>query len=289
MSQKSLNQPSTLYVVATPIGNLGDMVPRAIEILQAVDCIAAEDTRHSGKLLAHFGVQTQTVAYHDFSDDSKVQYLLGRLQQGENIALISDAGTPLISDPGYRLVHEARALGIRICPIPGPCALVAALSASGLPSNRFAFEGFPPAKNGARMQWFSRLKAESRTLIFYESTHRIVESLKNLAEVFGADRRLVLAREITKTFETFLDGPVQNVIETLERDSNQQRGEFVIMVEGVPEAEEVDASETQARAMLGIMLEEGLSVKQASSLAAKICGVKKNPLYQHALSLQSAS
>ncbi len=285
MNQKPLNQPATLYVVATPIGNLGDMVPRAVEILHAVDMIAAEDTRHSAKLLAHFGVSTPMVAYHDHSDDHKVEQLLHRLQNGQSLALISDAGTPMISDPGYRLVQKVREAGIRVSPIPGACALVAALCASGMPSDRFSFEGFVPAKAVARKLWFEALKAESRTWVFYESTHRIVDSITALVEVLGAEREIAIARELTKTFETIHSGAASQVLKTLTDDPNQQRGEFVVMVKGMPPEVAQSAALDQAQAMVKVMLKEGLSVKQASTLGAKLTGAKKNALYQYALGL----
>jgi 16S rRNA (cytidine1402-2'-O)-methyltransferase len=273
---------NALYVVATPIGNLGDMVPRAVEILHAVDLIAAEDTRHSARLMQHFGINTRLVAYHDHSDDAKVDNLIGRLLHGESVALISDAGTPLVSDPGYRLVKAAREAGIKVVPVPGACALVAALSASGLPSNRFAFEGFPPAKAAARVKFFQALSHDERTLIFYESPHRILDSLKAMAEVFGDTRNLVLARELTKTFETFLSGSVADVLEQVRQDANQQRGEIVLLVQGYtpPEGEEGLAPEVER--VLAVLLEE-LPVKQAAALAARLTGEKKNALYKWAL------
>lgn len=278
-------QPATLYVVATPIGNLADMVPRAIEILQAVAWIAAEDTRHSAKLLAHFGIRTPMVAYHDHSDDGRVEQLLSHLSEGQSVALIADAGTPLISDPGYRLVQQARARGYPVRPVPGACALVAALSVSGLPSDRFCFEGFPPAKANARQQRFRDLAQEVRTLVFYESTHRILPSLQDMATVFGGEREAVIARELSKTFETVLAASLDQLIVQLERDPNQQRGEFVVLLAGAL-AVDTDAREhNEGVRVLEILLAEGVSVKQAAQLAARISGAKKNALYQHALGL----
>ena len=273
----------TLYIVATPIGNLGDMVPRAIDILHKVSVIAAEDTRHSAKLLQHYGIQTKTMAYHDHSDEVRVQGIIDRLIRGDNIALISDAGTPLISDPGYRLVHAARQHGIRVEPIPGACALIAALSASGLPSNRFCFEGFLPAKNTAREQVLQALMDDPRTLIFYESPHRIEASLQSVLAVLGEQREIVLAREITKTFETFLAGTVAEVIQLLETDPNQKRGEMVLMIKGFEQLKEkvVDA---ETERLLGLLCEE-LPLKKAAALAAKITGLKKNALYQYGLEM----
>lgn len=275
----------TLYIVATPIGHLGDMVPRAIEILQKVDVIAAEDTRHSGNLLQHFCINTPTTAYHDHSDEARTQSLLQKLKDGQSIALISDAGTPLISDPGYRLVHEARALGIRVEPIPGACALIAALCASGLPSDRFSFEGFLPAKNTNREQVLDAVKDEARTLIFYESPHRILDSLSSIITVFGAERQMVLARELTKTFETFIAGTAQEVLDVLNADANQKRGEMVLMIKGQEVIKTREITLEVERTLL--LLCEELPLKKAAALTSKITGVKKNALYQLGLTLQA--
>lgn len=271
----------TLYIVATPIGNLGDMVPRAIDILHKVALIAAEDTRHSGKLLQHFGISTPTTAYHDFSDNAKTEQLIARLLAGDSIALISDAGTPLISDPGYALVAKARAQGVRVEPIPGPCAVIAALSASGLPSDRFSFEGFLPAKAAAKAQVLTALKEDVRTLIFYESPHRIEATLAALVEVFGADRQMVLARELTKTFETFLSGTTSEVAQRVAEDANQKRGEMVLLLKGY-EAPQHEGIPSEAQLMLKTLCEE-LPLKKAAALTAKLTDVKKNALYQWGL------
>ena len=271
----------TLYVVATPIGNLGDMVPRAVEILQAVAVIAAEDTRHSSRLLAHFDIKTPAVAYHDHSDETRTDQLVARLLAGDNIALISDAGTPLVSDPGYRLVRKAREQGIMVVPIPGACAMIAALSAAGLPSDRFAFEGFLPAKQVARCTQLETLAHDTRTLIFYEAPHRILETLQDMVSVFGADREVVIAREITKTFETIKGDKVAALAEWVAADTNQQRGEIVLLVAGAPKADNMDINLEQQRIMR-VLLDE-LPVKQAAAIGAKITGLKKNYLYQWAL------
>ena len=273
---------AALYIVATPIGNLGDMTARAVEVLKTVDLIAAEDTRHSGRLLQHLGVATRMTSYHDFSDDNRVADLIAKLSSGLSIALISDAGTPLISDPGYRLVVRAREANIPVVPIPGACALAAALSASGLPSDRFAFEGFPPAKRTARLKHFESLLTEVRTLIFYESPHRIVDCVQDLLGVFGSDREVVLCRELTKTFESIHGDALGQLLPWLLEDDNRQRGEFVVLVKGAEEsvAQELGAA---AERVLDILLEE-LTTKQAATLAARITGVKKNLLYQYALS-----
>ncbi|NHN38131.1 16S rRNA (cytidine(1402)-2'-O)-methyltransferase [Pseudomaricurvus alcaniphilus] len=271
----------TLYVVATPIGNLRDMVPRAVEVLQTVDVIAAEDTRHSARLLEHFQVTTRLLAYHDHSDEQQVEYLAGLLQSGQSLALISDAGTPLVSDPGYRLVNRVRQLGIRVVPIPGACALIAALSASGLPSDRFAFEGFLPAKSGQRCNRLQPLAAEERTLIFYEAPHRIAASLADMAAVFGAGREAVLARELTKTFETIAGGSLVELQQFVEADANQRKGEMVVIVRGKVRAAE-RTLDAEAERVMSILLRQ-LSVKQASELGAEITGLKKKALYQWAL------
>lgn len=270
-----------LYVVATPIGNLGDMVPRAVETLQTVKLIAAEDTRHSAHLLNHFGIKTPCIAYHDHSDDNRIEQILTRLQSGDSVALISDAGTPLVSDPGYRLVKSVRAKGIRVIPIPGASALIAALSASGLASDRFAFEGFLPAKQQARLTQLQSLEQETRTLIFYEAPHRILETLQDMQTVFGGERQAVVAREITKTFETIHGDQLANLVNWVAADSNQQRGEIVLILEGSSKIASADINAEQIHIMK-ILLEE-LPVKQAAAIGAKITGLKKNFLYQWAL------
>jgi len=273
-----------LYIVATPIGNLGDMVPRAIETLQTVKLIAAEDTRHSAHLLNHFGIKTPCIAYHDHSDDSRIEQIVTRLQSGDSVALISDAGTPLVSDPGYRLVKSVRAKGIRVIPIPGASALIAALSASGLASDRFAFEGFLPAKHQARLAQLQRLEQETRTLIFYEAPHRILETLQDMQTVFGAERQAVIAREITKTFETIHGDQLANLVSWVEADTNQQRGEIVLILEGNNKTASTEIDAEQIRIMK-ILLED-LPVKQAAAIGAQITGLKKNFLYQWALELE---
>lgn len=282
---RGLTPVGELFIVATPIGNLADMVPRAVEILQNVDFIAAEDTRHSGKLMQHFQINTPLLAYHDHTDEARVQQLLARLQAGERMALISDAGTPLISDPGYRIVHWARQAGIRVTPVPGPCALIAALCASGLPSDRFCFEGFLPAKSGARQAALSAVALEARTLVFYESPHRIEECLQDAVAVLGADRPAVLARELTKTFETFLTGSLSEIAQQVAADANQRKGEIVLMVQGFKAPEQAEVIDAEARRVMELLLAE-LPVKQAASLTAKITGEKKNKLYQWAVDRQ---
>jgi 16S rRNA (cytidine1402-2'-O)-methyltransferase len=274
-----------LYVVATPIGNLEDWTPRAIATLKAVKLVAAEDTRHSGRLLQHFDINTRLLALHDHNEAFRADALLERLQAGEDIALISDAGTPLISDPGYRLVAAVQAAGVRVVPIPGACAAIAALSAAGLASDRFAFEGFLPAKAAARCERLRDLAAESRTLIFYEAPHRILECLQDMVSTLGPLRQAVLARELTKTFETIRRLPLAEMLAWVASDENQQRGEIVLLLERAPESEGEDWSE--ADRVLGILA--GLPVKQAATLAAEITGLKKNSLYERALGLRAGS
>ena len=283
-SGKSVSNAGTLYVVATPIGNLEDMTPRAVRVLSEVDLIAAEDTRHSGKLLKHFGIEAKTEALHEHNERSQVPRLIEILQAGKSIAFITDAGTPLVSDPGFHLVRSARQAGLTVIPVPGACAAIAALSAAGLPSDRFVFEGFPPAKSAARRAVFEKLREEARTLIFYESPHRILESLKEMTEIFGPEREAVLARELTKQFETVRNGTLTELSEWVNRDPHQQLGEFVILIHGVPRAER-EAVDEEAERILRILL-EGLPVSQAAALAAKITGLKKNRLYEFALSLK---
>lgn len=274
----------TLYVVATPIGNLADMVPRAVEILKTVRLVAAEDTRHSGRLLQHFGISAPLVSYHDHGGASQVGGILEVLAGGGDVALISDAGTPLIADPGYRLVRAVRAAGHGISPIPGPCAAIAALSAAGLPTDRFVFEGFLPARAGERQRRLAELAAESRTLVFYETPHRILAALDDLAEAFGADRELVLGRELSKAFETFLVGTIAEVAERVLTDANQRRGEMVLVVRGA--AEPAEATLEAAVDVALVPLLEALPLKQAVALAARITGIARNRIYDRALALR---
>lgn len=273
----------TLYVVATPIGNLQDLTPRALEILRSVSLIAAEDTRHSARLLQHFGINTPTTACHDHNERDKSVRLVERLLAGDDLALISDAGTPLISDPGFHLVRQAREAGVRVCPVPGACALIAALSAAGLPSDRFAFEGFLPAKTQGRRQRLQALAGESRTWMVYEAPHRLLECLQDMLELLGGERQVVLARELTKTFETIKGAPLAELVDWVAGDSDQQRGECVLVVEGAPARDDAEALDPAVERTLEVLLEE-LPVKQAAALAAKLTGVKKNRLYQLALS-----
>jgi 16S rRNA (cytidine1402-2'-O)-methyltransferase len=271
---------SGLYVVATPIGNLGDMSPRAIEVLRGADLIAAEDTRHSQRLLEHFEINTRAIAYHDHSDSRALDKIKQCLSEGGSVALISDAGTPLISDPGYRLVREAHDHDFAVTAIPGPCAAIAALSVSGLATDRFLFEGFLPAKEGARLNRLAELEGESATLIFYEAPHRILDCLGSLVAAYGADREATLAREITKTFETAKSGTLGELVDFVAGDSNQRRGEIVLVVAGKRGvAAEID--ETAARWLR--RLAEELPAKRAAAVVADCTGLRKNALYQFLL------
>ena len=274
---------AALYVVATPIGNLQDMTLRAVEILQSVSLIAAEDTRHSARLLSHFNINTRQLSVHEHNERQRSEMIVQQLESGNSVALISDAGTPLISDPGYVLVGVVRDAGFRVIPVPGCAAFVTALSAAGLASDRFSFEGFPPAKKGARLELYRSHADESRTLIFYESPHRVLDSLKDMLEAFGAERKAAVARELTKTFETIHSGSLAELVEWMAADHNQQKGEFVLLVEAAPRKKEESLGAEQLR-VLSILAEE-LSVSQASALAAKITGIKKKLLYQAALEM----
>ena len=268
--------PGILHVVATPIGNLGDFSPRAVETLRSVSAICAEDTRRTRPLLQHFGIDTALVALHEHNEDEMASRLVARLSAGESLALVSDAGTPLVSDPGFRLVHAARAAGIRVSPVPGAAALIAALSVAGLPSDRFVFEGFLPAKAGARRERLQALAGEARTLIFYEASHRIVDFLGDAASAFGADRPAVVARELTKLFETVLDGPLGEVRSRIEHDPNQQKGEFVVLVEGA--GDDADARLLQGQRVYR-KLAEHLPPSTAAKLAADLTGAPRKALY----------
>lgn len=275
---------ATLFIVSTPIGNLGDMSPRGIETLREVSLIAAEDTRHSSRLLQHFDISTPMWALHDHNERSQADRILQRLASGENIALISDAGTPLISDPGFYLVRAAREAGFKVTPIPGCCALIAALSVSGLPTDRFVFEGFIPVKAQAKQTFFSAVAKQTATTVFYESPHRILTTLETMLEVLGPDRYVVLARELTKTFETVKGDRLSTLLAWVKDDANQQRGEFVVLIEGCPEVVS-EGLEEEHEQLLVTLLDE-LSLKQAVGLAVKLTGLKKKLVYQRALELK---
>ena len=276
---------STLYIVPTPIGNLGDITERALSVLRGVDVVAAEDTRHTGLLLQHFAISARLFALHDHNEQQKAEQLLDKLQQGQSIALVSDAGTPLINDPGYHLVRRCREAGVRVVPLPGPCAAITALSAAGIASDRFCYEGFLPAKTKARQDRLLQLSEETRTLIFYESTHRLIDSLVDVAAVLGESRYVVLARELTKTWESIQGAPVGELLAWVKEDENRRKGEMVLIVEGFQPDE--SALSAEALRTLELLLAE-LPLKKAAALAAEIHGVKKNALYRYALAQNDA-
>ena len=265
-----------LHVVATPIGNLADLSPRALSTLRGVAAICAEDTRHTRQLLAHHGVEQSLVALHEHNEAGVAERLVARLLAGESLALVSDAGTPLVSDPGFRLVAAARAAGVKVSPVPGPSALIAALSVAGLPSDRFAFEGFLPAKAGARRERLSRLAGEPRTLIFYEASHRIEETLADAVVAFGADRPAAVARELTKLFETVLDGTLADLHARVAADPDQRKGEFVLLVQGVADEEATKVAEGRR---VYAKLAEHLPPSTAAKLAAELTGAPRKALY----------
>ncbi len=272
-------RPGTLWVVATPIGNLDDMPPRSVEVLGMADAVAAEDTRHSGRLLKHFGIRTRQVSLHEHNEGQRVAYLIKRLEAGETIALISDAGTPLVSDPGYRLVRAAREAGIAVSTVPGPCAAVAALSIAGLPTDRFHFEGFLPAKAGARRKRLGELKEGAETLIFFETPRRVLKALEAMKEVFGPERETVLCRELTKLHETSLHGTVGSVLEAIEADPGQARGEIVLVVAGLPSKESPDGRLEEGRRLFRLLQKE-LPSGKAAKLAAAWSGCRRRDFYE---------
>ena len=271
-------QPGSLWIVATPIGHRDDLSARAIETLRTVAVIAAEDTRHSRPLLQHHGIATPLIALHEYNERDAVDAIVRRLTGGESVALISDAGTPLISDPGFRLVRAARAAGVRCIPVPGACAAIAALSVGGLPSDRFVFEGFLPSKSAARRNRLQELAGDARTLIIYESSHRVAESLADMCEVFGGEREAVLARELTKMFETVIGEPLAQLAARVAADPDQQRGECVILLAGRGEA--TDAKLAEGLRVFAILREE-LPPAKAAKLAAAITGAPRKELYRN--------
>lgn len=275
-------ESGALYVVATPIGNLEDISVRALRVLREVHCIAAEDTRHTGQLLAHFGIETPLLSLHEHNEQDRLKPISARLREGQTLALVSDAGTPLISDPGFRLVRELRQQGLKIIPVPGPSSLLAALSVAGLPTDRFVFEGFLPPKPAARRERLWALAAEERTLVFFEASHRIAETLADLAAAFGQERPAVIARELTKRFEEVYGAPLGELAAWLGADSHRQKGEFVLVTQGAPAANVVDTPET--RRLLAALLAE-LPPSRAVTVAAKVTGLRKKLLYELALTL----
>lgn len=276
--EEHIKKTATLYVVATPIGHLDDMTDRARTILQQVDLVAAEDTRHTGRLLEHYGIRNRLLSLHDHNEAGRASQLLQKLAEGQQIALVSDAGTPLISDPGFHLVQAVRDAGYPVVPVPGACALIAALSVSGLPTDRFYFAGFLPARQQARLTLLESLKHQVGTLVFYESPHRLQDSLAALAEVLGSGRRACLAREITKRFETFIHAPLAEVCQRVAQDPDQQKGEFVLLVEG-HQGEMTDTAWTEACNWLAALKDE-MPPSRACALVARMTGVKKKQLYQ---------
>lgn len=274
-----------LYIVATPIGNLADISQRALDILKSVDLVAAEDTRHSQKLLAHYGINPQMMALHEHNERERANEIINRVQSGQSVALISDAGTPLISDPGYFLVRMAHDANIKIVPIPGASAMVTALSAAGLPTDRFWFEGFLPAKAAARASRLAVLQPQPATMVFYEAPHRLLETVSAICEIFGGTRRIALMRELTKTYETVMQKSCDEMREFIEQNPEQQKGESVLVVEGnAQQKDELNSAEVDIEHLLVALL-RCMSVREAARTAAELTGHSKNSLYQQALSL----
>jgi 16S rRNA (cytidine1402-2'-O)-methyltransferase len=272
-----------LYIVATPIGNLSDITIRAVEVLKKVDAVLAEDTRHTKKLFDHYEIDSPLIAFHEHNENEKVNYILAQIGSGKSLALVSDAGTPLISDPGYNLVLEAKKNGISVVPIPGPSALIAALSSSGIESNNFTFFGFLPSKQSARLRLLKTKKSLNETIVFYESPKRILAALMDMLEVFGEKRQVCLAKEITKSFETILNDNLVNLIEYLTSDSSHQKGEFVIIISPANKLD-LDEAQVQLEKILPILCAE-MGASQAAKLAAKITGIDKKHCYKRAISL----
>jgi len=276
----------TLFIVATPIGNLKDITRRAVEVLEGVDWIAAEDTRHTRQLLQSLGINQHLISLHDHNEESRSVQLLERLQKGEKGALVSDAGTPLINDPGYHLVKLLRQNSVGVIPVPGPSAVITALCAAGLPTDRFSYEGFLPAKSGKRILVLETLKEDVRTLVFYESPHRVQATLADLQSVFGDQRQMSVARELTKKFEQFVSGTIEEVATYFANNTDKVRGEFVLMVGGDTEKEAVELSEWDS--LIQALLKQNLPVKQISEIVADYAGIKKKPIYNRVLELKDA-
>ena len=277
------SKTGTLYIVATPIGNLEDITYRAVETLKRVGLVLAEDTRHASILFKRFDIKTPLLPYHEHNERKQLSKVLRRLSDGQEIAMISDAGTPLISDPGYPLVSEARNSGLNVVPIPGPSAVIAALSAGGLPTDRFCFEGFIPAKRGPRREFLARCARCTSTAVMYESCHRIQQSLSQVLDTIGPDRNIVVARELTKKFEEFYSGNAEQVLEQVMAKKENQKGEFVIMISGVRTS---DPDDLQARKMLEVLMEE-MPLKSAARLVAKLVEGNRNQIYQLGLQMQA--
>ena len=276
-------ESGTLYIVATPIGNLTDISQRALDVLTHVDIIACEDTRHTQRLLSAYSIKNKTLSLHDHNERQRQDYVATLLQEGKSIALVSDAGTPLISDPGFHLVRHCRQLNLPVSPIPGACAAIAALSVAGLPTDRFSFEGFLPSKSGARQSTLANLLEEPRTMVFYDAPRRAIDTVEDIVKVLGGDRQVVISRELTKTFETVHSDTAENLLAWLKEDPNQLKGEMVLIIEG----KKIDANAIPAKAIatLKLLLEE-MKPKKACAITAEIYGVKKNALYEIALSMK---
>ncbi|MFQ3194483.1 MAG: 16S rRNA (cytidine1402-2'-O)-methyltransferase [Colwellia sp.] len=276
-------ESGTLYIVATPIGNLTDISQRALDVLTHVDIIACEDTRHTQRLLSTYSIKNKTLSLHDHNERQRQDYVASLLQEGKSIALVSDAGTPLISDPGFHLVRHCRQLNLPVSPIPGACAAIAALSVAGLPTDRFSFEGFLPSKTGARQATLANLLEEPRTMVFYDAPRRAIDTVEDIVKVLGGERHVVISRELTKTFETIHSDTASNLLAWLKEDPNQLKGEMVLIIEG----NKIDANAIPAKAIdtLKLLLEE-MKPKKACAITAEIYGVKKNALYEIALSLK---
>ncbi len=284
INQNEIEAKGELYIIATPIGNLGDITLRAVELLRSCDYLAVEDSRHSRKLLTHLGIKAKMVSLHEHNERQRAVEIISDCQAGKKIGLISDAGTPLISDPGYFLVREAHKKGVKVSPLPGPCAAIAALSCSGMASDRFVFEGFLPAKELQRKRKLKALVHEARTLIFYESTHRITDCIGSICQIFGQDRNITLAKELTKSYETIWFGEVGQLTGWFEQDLARKKGEFVLIVEGAKVTD--DSNQFMDDEELITRLMQYLSIKQASHLAAELTGKRKKHFYQLALELK---
>ena len=280
--KSSEQQLTPLYIVATPIGNLSDISKRALEVLSEVDIVLAEDTRHSKRLFAHYGITTRLKSCHEHNEESLIEWAAQQLSVGTSLALISDAGTPLISDPGFVLVRALRAQGFVVLTVPGASSVIAALSVSGLPSDAFIYDGFLPSKSSARQTALATYLHQPRTIILLESSHRIVACVEDIVAVLGGQREIVIARELTKRFETVLSGPAEQLLAQIKADEDQQRGEFVLLLSGVPE---LDVDEQEIQKVLGVLMDE-LPLKQAASIAAKLSGRRKNEVYNLALTLK---
>jgi len=278
------NRCGILYIVATPIGNLEDITSRALAVLKQVELVAAEDTRHSKQLLTHFGINARFLSYHDFNERESEKGLIDLLLAGKDIALISDAGTPLINDPGYRVVKAAHESAIQVVPVPGPSALICALSAAGLPTDKFVFEGYPPDRQVARTRYLQSLQAEPRTLVFYETPHRIAGFIDDARMVFGPDRPATIARELTKKFESIKTGTLQQLSDLIQQDTIPQKGEFVVLIHGSTDDRETSLIESER--ILGLLLDE-LPLKQAAALTSRITGINRNQLYELGLVLRA--